>query len=154
MASPCGLAPASALSRYQYTHDAEGNRLTQVEELTRGGVLGAPETTEYGYDEESRLVGVRYPDDTVALYQLDAVGNRVGERKAPSSAVTALTMAAFLSVSPTALTHDVLAVFNRADWLTSQDDAKSGAHTALTWDNNGNMTSKKGLTGLWAAAAW
>ncbi len=137
-----GCSPPAFLSRHRYTHDAEGNRKTQLEELTVAGAsaVGPPELTEYGYDDESRLVGVGYPDNTTALYQLDRVGNRVGERKAPSSAVVALTAAAFLAVSPSALTSDALAVFNRADWLESVTDSRAPAKNAtFEWDIAGNL---------------
>jgi YD repeat-containing protein len=136
-------APPPFVSRYQYELDAEGNRVSQVEELTPAGgaAPGPAEVTGYGYDEESRLVGVRYPDDTVALYQLDAVGNRVGERKAASSMVPALTVAAFLAVSPSALSHDVVAVFNGADWLESVRDSLAPEKDAtFEWDAAGNLS--------------
>ncbi len=135
-------APGPFVSRHRYAHDAEGNRATQVEELTPAGAtaVGTPEFTEYGYDDESRLVGVRYPDNTAALYQLDAVGNRVGERKAASAMVPVLTAAAFLAMSPTALTNDVVAVFNRADWLESVTDSRAPAKDAtFEWDVAGNL---------------
>ena len=143
VADACPLVSLPGMvSRHDYAHDAEGNRLTQVEELTPAGgaAVGLPELTEYGYDEESRLVGVKYPDQTAALYQLDAVGNRVGERKAASSMVPALTAAAFLAMSPAALTHDVVAVFNRADWLESVTDSRAPAKDAtFKWDAAGNL---------------
>jgi RHS repeat-associated protein len=134
--------PGGFVSRQRYTHDAEGNRLTQVEELTPAGgnAPSSAEVTEYGYDDESRLVGVRYPDNTAALYQLDAVGNRVGERKAASSMVPALTVAAFLAMSPGALTNDAVAVFNRADWLEAVTDSRAPAKDAtFEWDVAGNL---------------
>lgn len=138
----CAPLPVGAVSRYQYALDADGNRTAQVEELTPvgGSAPGAAQTTTYGYDDESRLVGAKYPDDTAALYQLDAVGNRVGERKVPASMVSVLAVAAFLSVNPTALTNDVVAVFNRADWLESVTDSRAPAKDAsFEWDAAGNL---------------
>ena len=82
--------------------DANGNQLTQVERRTAvgGTSAGAYETTEYGYDALDRLVGVKYPDGTARLYQLDKVGNRTGERKTLAAKVAALTVAAFAAVQP------------------------------------------------------
>jgi len=87
---------------------------------------------------------VAYPDSTSALYQLDAVGNRVGERKAPSSAVASIASpTAFIDVATSALTSDVLAVFNRVDWLQSvSDSVQPSKDTTFTWDAAGNLTQQ------------
>ncbi len=71
------------LSRYVYGHDANGNRTSLVETRTAAGAASAsvPESTGYGYDALDRLVGVRYPDGTAHLYELDAEGNRLVERR-------------------------------------------------------------------------
>ncbi|MHB8878297.1 MAG: RHS repeat domain-containing protein, partial [Myxococcaceae bacterium] len=140
-----------ALSRYDYTYDANGNRLTQVEQRTDVATqgLGLGESTQYGYDELDRLVGVKYPDGTAHLYQLDEVGNRTGERRGPSSLVSALTVAAFLAMPPAQATHDIQSVFNGADWLVTQTDSRDASRSvALEYDANGNLTSKVKATSV------
>ncbi|MHB8876881.1 MAG: RHS repeat-associated core domain-containing protein [Myxococcaceae bacterium] len=139
------VVTGSIVSRYDYGYDADGNRVTQVEQRTDAvtQALRPAETTEYGYDELDRLVGVSYPDGTAHLYQLDEVGNRTGERRGPSSLVSALTVAAFLGMPVAQTTHDIQSVFNGADWLVSQTDSRDASRNVeLGYDANGNLTSK------------
>jgi RHS repeat-associated protein len=140
--------PANMVSRFDYGYDANGNRTRQLERRTDPASLaiGTAEETRYGYDTLDRLVGVGYPDRTV-LYQLDAVGNRVGERVVPASGTLALTVASYTSAS-SGLTTDLVATFNRVDWLVSQTDAVDATRNATYgYDSAGNLTDKvKGAT--------
>ena len=108
--------PAQMVSRFDYGYDVNGNRLSQLERRTAPGSasVGATEETTYGYDALDRLVGVAYPDKTV-LYQLDAVGNRIRERVAPTAGVLAITVAAFTALGTTGLTSDLMAVITRIE---------------------------------------
>jgi YD repeat-containing protein len=147
-ASTC--TASSLTSRFDYTFDGTGNRLSQVERRTAVGATaaGAAETTEYGYDALDRLVGVKYPDGTATLYRLDPVGNRTGERKTLASKVVALTVAAFAAVSPADASSDLTNSFNRADWLMQQADAKDVSRNAvLGYDLSGNLTTRTKATG-------
>lgn len=146
----CGTS-AVVVSRYGYGYDANGNRVSQTEQRTSPATqaLGAAESTTYGYDTLDRLVGVKYPDGQATLYRLDAVGNRLGERKAPASAVAALTAAAFFALAPADAVSDVTTAFDRADRALTQTDAKDATRdVALAWDNNGNLVTrqKQGVT--------
>ncbi|WP_224365459.1 RHS repeat-associated core domain-containing protein [Hyalangium versicolor] len=131
-------------SRFDYDYDSNGNRLSQRETRTRPdtGMLEAPETTTYGYDDLDRLTGVAYPDGRAVLYHLDLVGNRTGERDAPSSAVSSLGPEAFDSVSADQLSRDTSGTFNRADWLMHlADQVDSSRERQLSYDANGNLSS-------------
>jgi RHS repeat-associated protein len=135
---------AGMVSRFDYAYDANGNRSLQWERRTAQGSssIGSVEETRYGYDALDRLVGVAYPDRTV-LYQLDAVGNRIGERVRPAPGVLALTVASFIEASGSGLTSDLVATFNRVDWLVSQSDAVDGTRSATYgYDKAGNLTDK------------
>jgi RHS repeat-associated protein len=136
---------AGMVSRFDYRYDANGNRSLQWERRTAPGSssIGAIEETRYGYDALDRLVGVGYPDRTV-LYQLDAVGNRVGERVKPAAGVLALTVAAFTALTPAdGLASDLVSTFNRADWLVAQSDAVDATRNATyAYDKAGNLTDK------------
>ncbi len=135
---------AGMVSRFDYGYDANGNRLRQLERRTAPGSasIGAAEETTYGYDALDRLVGVAYPDKTV-LYQLDAVGNRIGERVRPAAGVLAITVAAFTAAAGSGLTSDLVATFNRADWLVQQSDAVDATRNATYgYDLVGNLTDK------------
>ncbi len=125
-----------AVSRFDYGYDANGNRVSQVE--TRG--LGG-ETTTYGYDEADRLIGVEYPAET-HLYQVDAVGNRTGEKRAATGVVAALTVAAFAALSPAVASAAVERQHNAVDWVVAVNDVKASTTTALTYDANGNRTGE------------
>ncbi|WP_342373837.1 DUF6531 domain-containing protein [Myxococcus stipitatus] len=141
----CGTS-ATVVSRYGYGYDANGNRTSQVEQRTSPTTqaLGAAESTTYGYDSLDRLVGVKYPDGQAAMYRLDPVGNRLGERRATASAVGVLTAAAFFTLSPADLLADVSTVFDRADRAMSQSDAKDASRAvSMTWDNNGNLVARQ-----------
>ncbi|WP_233582421.1 RHS repeat-associated core domain-containing protein [Corallococcus sp. CA053C] len=144
------------LSRYAYTYDANGNRLTQVEARTAPAtqVLGADEVTSYGYDVLGRLTGVASPEGHTSLYRLDAVGNRTGERQAPSGVVGSLGPEAYATVPSGALTRDVTATFNRADWLRGLEDAKDATRDAvLGYDLVGNLVEKGTQSGT-RTLAW
>ncbi|WNZ63998.1 RHS repeat-associated core domain-containing protein [Myxococcus sp. MxC21-1] len=92
---------------------------------------------------------MKYPEGTATLYRLDGVGNRLGERKAPASAVVALTAAAFFALAPADVLADVTTTFDRADRALSQTDTKDASrNVTLAWDNNGNLVArqKQGVT--------
>ncbi|MBN1208836.1 MAG: hypothetical protein JXB05_28515, partial [Myxococcaceae bacterium] len=135
------------LSSFAYEYDNHGNRLRQTEARTRldTGELAAPETTQYGYDALDRLTGVAYPDGRAVLYRLDAVGNRTGEREAPSSALPPslkLGPESFSAMPLTQLSRDTFATFNRADWLlTLSDSLDTSQSRTLIYDANGNLSS-------------
>jgi RHS repeat-associated protein len=138
-------SPGEMVSRFDYEHDANGNRLRQLERRTdpTSQLLGSTEETRYGYDPQDRLIGVAYPDDTAVLYQLDAVGNRTGERRALASRVAALTVAAFAALAPADTLADVTGTFNRADWLVTQVDSRDASrNVAYGYDLAGNLTEK------------
>ena len=110
--------------------------MSQVE--TRG-LTG--ETTTYGYDEAERLIGVAYPAET-HLYQVDAVGNRTGEKRAAAGVVAALTVAAFAALSPGVASAAVERQHNAVDWVTAVVDVKASTTTVLTYDGNGNRRTE------------
>ncbi|WP_224364742.1 RHS repeat-associated core domain-containing protein [Hyalangium versicolor] len=131
-------------SRFDYDYDSNGNRLSQTETRTQSGtgVLETPETTIYGYDDLDRLTGVAYPDGRAVLYRLDAVGNRIGERDAPSSIVPSLGPEAFDSIPAGQLSRDTSGTFNRADWLMHlADQVDPSREHQLSYDANGNLSS-------------
>ncbi|MBZ4417857.1 RHS repeat-associated core domain-containing protein [Myxococcus sp. RHSTA-1-4] len=141
----CGTS-APVVTRYAYGYDANGNRVSQTEQRTSPATqaLGTAESTSYGYDGLDRLVGVKYPEGTAMLYRLDGVGNRLGERRAPASAVVALTAAAFFALAPADALADVTTLFDRADRTLSQTDTKDASRNATyNWDNNGNLVSRQ-----------
>ena len=124
------------ISSYEYTYDANGNRLSQTE--SNGGVT---EVTTYTYDALNRLKSVTYPADTVysqgrrVEYGYDAVGNRTSER----------------TVDP--VSGEVLAsktgTFDAANRLQVLTNDLAPEDTAtFTWDPNGNQTGKtqRGVT--------
>ncbi|MCY1000973.1 DUF6531 domain-containing protein [Myxococcus sp. MISCRS1] len=131
------------LSQYSYTYDANGNRLTQLEARTspQTQVLSADELTSYGYDVLGRLTGVSSPDGVTSLYRMDAVGNRTGERQAPTTGVNPmLGPDAYDWVDPSMLTRDVTATFNRVDWLQGLVDDKDASRNAtFAYDLAGNL---------------
>jgi RHS repeat-associated protein len=120
---------ALVLASYEYTYDANGNRLTQVE--TNGG---APEPTSYTYDALNRLETVSYPDGTSAAYEYDAVGNRTRE---------------VLRSSLGAIVSDKTAAFDAINRLSSiTDPVDPSLNAALTYDRNGNLLAKTTATGV------
>ncbi|MFP2896019.1 RHS repeat domain-containing protein [Corallococcus sp. 4LFB] len=136
----------SVVSRFVYTYDANGNRLTQVETRTAPStqVLGVSETTRYGYDALNRLTGVAGPDTEARLYRLDAVGNRTGERRISTTRwARGLGPSAYFSVESKSLTRDITGTFNRVDWLTGFEDARDATRaTVLNYDLVGNLVEK------------
>jgi RHS repeat-associated protein len=120
---------STLISSYNYTYDAEGNRLSQVE--TNGG---APETTGYTYDTFNRLLSVSYPIDTtfptgrVVTYEYDSVGNRVRETERDGTGV---------------VIADKKGTFDGINRLTQLDDVLDASRsTAFGYDSNGNQTAK------------
>jgi RHS repeat-associated protein len=112
---------ATLVSSYDYAYDPNGNRTRQTEENG-----GPPETTTYTYDTADRLTGVVYPEKTVA-YTLDPVGNRL--REVTSEAGTP--------------TSDKLSLFDDRDRLLTITDSLNPANNqTLTYDPNGNLTSR------------
>ncbi|MDY7233034.1 RHS repeat-associated core domain-containing protein [Hyalangium rubrum] len=132
------------LSRFSYKYTRHSNRLQQTETHTAPdtGVLTPPETTMYGYDAIDRLTGVAYPDDRAILYHLDSVGNRIGEREAPFSALSSLGPEAFHSLPSNQFSRNTSATYNRTDWLLTLSDSLDTSHNRqLTYDANGNLSS-------------
>jgi YD repeat-containing protein len=86
----CATAEGTA-GRYGYGYDANGNRKRQLETRTdpATGTLRPTEATDYGYDDLDRLTVVRYPNGSAVAYDLDAVGNRGGERETTPGVVQA-----------------------------------------------------------------
>ncbi|MBL0698599.1 RHS repeat protein [Comamonas sp. JC664] len=133
------------VSRHSYSYDDNGNRLVQsavrTSPLTQ--VVGNPEITSYGYDALNRLTGVSAPDGQVSLYRWDAAGNRAGERRAPSFAVSGLGPDSYDTVLAHEVTYDVVGIFNRADRLRILRDLKDATkHVALSYDLAGNITQR------------
>ncbi len=65
-------------SRFDYTYDANGNRLTQVEQQAAIDA-GQPVTTTYTYDTLNRMVTVDYGAGRSLRYTYSATGNRLTE---------------------------------------------------------------------------
>ncbi|WP_254614821.1 RHS repeat-associated core domain-containing protein [Myxococcus sp. CA056] len=147
------------LSRYSYTYDVNGNRLTQVEARTapQTQLLGADEVTSYGYDIMDRLTGVAGPDGNTTLYRLDSVGNRTGEIVAPTVAVGSFGLGpdAFDMVPESVSTRDVTTTFNRADWMRTIKDWKNSAiDVVLEYDLAGNLVKRLTQNGDARTFAW
>ncbi|WP_233585461.1 RHS repeat-associated core domain-containing protein [Corallococcus sp. CA054B] len=139
-------ASGPVVSRFTYTYDANGNRFRQSETRTSSStqVLGAIGWSVYGYDALNRLTGVVLPDGQAALYRLDAVGNRTGERRGSFRFIaTGLGPDDYDNVRPQWITRDVTATFNRVNWLRGLEDAKDATrNTVLNYDLAGNLVEK------------
>ncbi len=110
-------------SRYDYTYDRNGNRLTQQE--TNGG--GA-ETTTYVYDNNDRLTRADYPDATLD-YGYDAAYNRTSESAVEKASGTTVSSKTFS--------------YNNRNQVTSiSDSANAANNTTYAYDANGNQTVK------------
>ncbi|MBL8921001.1 MAG: RHS repeat-associated core domain-containing protein [Myxococcaceae bacterium] len=81
-----------------------------------------------------------YPSET-HLYQLDAVGNRTGEKRV-ASVLGPLTVALFAAVTPAQATAAVERPHNAVDWVTAVVDVKASTTTPLAYDANGNRTAE------------
>ncbi|WP_226994138.1 RHS repeat-associated core domain-containing protein [Myxococcus hansupus] len=139
------LSIGAMVSRHAYSYDDNGNRLGQTRVRTNPSTQesGSPEFTSYGYDVLNRLTGVSAPDGQASLYRWDAAGNRTGERRAPSFAVSGLGPDSYNTVLSHELTYDVAGIFNRVDWLRGLRDLKDATrHVALSYDLAGNITRR------------
>jgi RHS repeat-associated protein len=141
----CATAVGVA-SRYGYSYDADGNRNRQLESRTdpATGGLRPVETSDYGYDALDRLQVVRYADGKVVAYDLDAVGNRRGERETtPGARQASEALPDYAGLATAQLAHDVRGAFNAADWLLSRTDSVDASRTvAFGYDFDGNQISR------------
>ena len=99
---------------YRYEYDANGNRTSQIEDLGTGEV----ETT-YAFDSADRLIESQR-DGRTTNYVLDAVGNRIEERKTENAITTIKTFD-----------------YNARDQL-EQTFADGVLEAAYSYDANGN----------------
>ena len=111
---------AVVVSQRVYTFDANGNRLTQIEQNG-----GAAETTTYEYDLDNRLMKVIGPDQT-EIYTVDAAGNRKTE--------------VVKNLSNVVLANKTYSYNSREQLLPVADGANT---TSYLYDGNGNQTSVK-----------
>ncbi len=149
---PSGLDPNDCAplktpfaTRFMYTYDNNGNRGMQIEERTNPTTrkLKPAEITAYAYDGIDRLLGVQYPDGHGVAYNLDAVGNRIGERESTPDPSAVPVVVAYEDLASYPLAHDVTAQFNENDWLTARTDAiDPSKSTTFGYDGNGNQTSR------------
>lgn len=146
--APLG-APIASLTTYIY--DVNGNRVMQMEERTDPTTQQPKpaEITAYAFDGIDRLLGIQYPDGRETAYNLDAVGNRIGEREStPGQAATPGLAATYEQLASYQLAHDVTAQFNENDWLTARTDAADPSRsTTFGYDGNGNQTSRTSAAG-------
>ncbi len=120
--------PEHTISTFEYTYDADGNRLTQTE--THQAIAGgAEQTTTYEYDAFDRLSKVSYDNGASLAYTYDEAGNRKSEIGTDPSAPTAAVKRFY--------TYDV------NGRLTKIDDAANPANSVTyTYDENGNRLSE------------
>ena len=120
--------PASPISRFDYTYDANGNRISTTERHARLHGGAAQEMT-YQYDALNRLIGADYPGTAGMNYGYARNGNRISEH----------------GISP----DDGAAVsrtfgYDHLNQLTSIVDAvDSAASEALRYDRNGNTIERR-----------
>lgn len=119
------VADSSVISRYVYTYDANGNRLTQGETQN-----GQTEDTNYSYDISDRMTGftITRADATTLTntYTYDAVANRLTEVINDNGTVT----------------NDKTFNYDDTHWLTSILDNLSSQTIDYTYDANGNTIQK------------
>ncbi len=121
-----GVAPAQIISSYQYTYDANGNRLQQIE--TQHDLSGgAPEATTYQYDRLNRLIQVSYGSGAALSYTYAANGNRLTERGTDAA-------------DPAKIVDRTFA-YDRVNRLSSiTDNVDPAQSVAYDYDANGNRT--------------
>jgi len=73
----CNALTIPVLSRFEYSYDDRGNRVTQMYSDSQ---IGVPQLTQYGFDLADRLAGVQNPDGSAILYGLMADASRKGEK--------------------------------------------------------------------------
>jgi RHS repeat-associated protein len=133
----CDVVNAKEVSRFVHRFDGNGNRQHLSE--TRGG---GTEETEYFYDEADRLVATQESLLTT-VYALDAVGNRVGQRQAPTAAVLMLGVPSFVKVTLALAVAASTSSFNAANWLTTKTESAPAAQvTSFDYDANGNRVTQ------------
>ena len=120
--------PGALISSFQYTHDADGDRLSQVE--THAAIAnGAEQKTTYTYDAFDRLATVTYANGASLAYTYDDAGNRKTETGTDPSHPGV----------PVSLTY----TYDNLGRLVSVVDADNPAGAiTYTYDENGNRTSQ------------
>jgi RHS repeat-associated protein len=119
------------VSSYAYSYDANGNRLTQLEQHSRLSG-GASTLTTYSYDAANRVIAVDYPGAATVSFTYSPNGNRLTE-----TGISPETSA------PIARSY----TYDRFNQLrVVNDTAHPDASVAIRYDSNGNTVEQR--TGL------
>jgi RHS repeat-associated protein len=117
-----------------YDRDGNGNILALM-------ING--QTTKYNYDALNRMIRQTNPDGTIKQYTYDAIGNLI-TRLDENGVLTTYTYDydLLVDIDYSDSTHDVALTYNDNGELTSMTDATGT--TAFTYDNGGRLIGKDG----------
>jgi len=101
---------STQLAHYEYGYD-QGARITSATEGTA--------TTNYAYDDLSRLTLVTNPDSSTVAYAYDDLGNRLSKKRSGEASTTY--------------------EYDAANQLTSEARLATGETITYTYDDNGNL---------------
>ena len=123
-----GGDPSSPISRFDYTYDANGNRVSALERHSRLNG-GSAQESSFRYDTLNRLTEVDYPGAAAISYTYARNGNRVGENGIAPDGTT-----------PVARTY----AYDHLNQLTSiVNAANPAASESRTYDRNGNTLERR-----------